>query len=188
MIVTGNLGWDEIEQAAKKMFNVWIDGGELKWAKEAWRHLRAAGLTSSTSTLEVTAAKVRLVTLARIYQEFSGFAWDENPETPLDYLAEDLEIDPVALGILAGRASPNGFEELTDDDSVLGAALLTVTDSQRAEIFDCLRKSYGDENKLYSRLWHTRSLLAEKDSEEDEWQVTGPNCAALQYVSNGFHS
>jgi len=29
------LKWDEIETAAAKMFNVWTDGAELKWAKEA---------------------------------------------------------------------------------------------------------------------------------------------------------
>ena len=38
------IGWEEIEEAASKMFSVWIDGGELKWASEAWGHLRNAGL------------------------------------------------------------------------------------------------------------------------------------------------
>jgi len=186
MSKTQKIEWDEIETAATKMFNVWIDGAELKWAKEAWKHLAKAGLTEANTILEITATKLRLVTLARIYQEFSGFAWDENPETPLDYLAEDLEIDPVALGILAAQADPNDFEDFTEDDFLLGAALETVTDSQRHEIFECLRKAYGDEFKLYNRLWHTRSLLAEKDSEGDEWEVTGANSSALEYLSNGF--
>jgi hypothetical protein len=186
MRATDTIEWDEVEGAATKMFNVWVDGTELKWAEEAWGHLTAAGLTGATTILDITAAKLRLVTLARIYQEFSGFAWDENPETPLDYLAEDLEIDPVALGILAGRADPNDFEDLTWDEHLLGAALVTVTDSQRKEIFECLRNAYGDEFRLYSRLWRTRSLLAEEDSEADEWEVTGVNSSALEYVSNGF--
>jgi hypothetical protein len=94
--------WDEIETAAAKMFNVRIDGAELKWAKEAWKHLATAGLTEATTILEITATKLRVVTLARIYQEFSGFAWDENPETLLDYLAEDLEIE---RGVGAKRGS-----------------------------------------------------------------------------------
>jgi hypothetical protein len=56
------------------MFNVWIDGTELKWAKEAWKHLAKAGLTEATTILEITATKLRLVTLARIYHEFCGLA------------------------------------------------------------------------------------------------------------------
>ena len=186
MSATQKVKWDEIETAATKMFNVWIDGAALKWAKEAWKHLAKAGLTEATTILEITATKLRLVTLAQIYQEFSGFAWDENPETPLDYLAENLEIDPVALGILAGKANPNDFEDLTEDDYLLGAALETVTDSQRQEIFECLRTAYGDNFRLYSRLWHTRSSLAEEDSEGDEFELTGANSRALEYVRNGF--
>jgi hypothetical protein len=181
-----NIEWGEVEGAAKNMFRVWVDGRELEWAKEAWCHLTAAGLVGATTILDITAAKLRLVTLARIYQEFSGLAWDENPETPPDYLAEDLELDPVALGILAGRADPNDFEDLTEDEYLLGAALLTVTDSQRQEIFECLRNAYGDEFRLYSRLWHTRSPIADEDSEGDEWEVTGANGSALEYVTNGF--
>ena len=115
MTDTENIKWEEVESAAPKMFSVWVDGTELEWAKEAWSHLTAAGLVGATTILDITTANLRLVTLALIYQEFCGFAWDENPETPVDYLAEDLEIDPVALGVLAAKADPNGFEEFTDD-------------------------------------------------------------------------
>jgi hypothetical protein len=78
MTVSENVTWDEVEEAASKMFNVWLDGQELNWAKEAWNHLSAAGLTSRETFLEETKSKLRLVTLARIYQEFCGLAWDEN--------------------------------------------------------------------------------------------------------------
>ncbi len=78
------IGWEEIEEAASKMFRVWVDGGDLEWAREVWGHLCAAALASRQTLLEETAAKLRLVTLARIYEEFCGLAWDENPETPLD--------------------------------------------------------------------------------------------------------
>ena len=183
-----NIAWEEVEGAATNMFNVWIDGTELEWAKEAWSHLAAADLVSAISILDATATKLRLVTLARIYQEFCGLAWDENPETPLDYLAEDLKIDPVALGILAGKADPDNFEELTDDDNLTENALLAVVNSQRTEIFDCLSAAYGDAIRLYSRIWHTRSEDAEKDSEGDEFEVTDPNAAALDYVKQSFRS
>ena len=183
---TDTLEWEEIEAAASEMFKVWIDGSELEWAKEAWSHLTRADLASAGSILDITSAKLRLVTLARIYQEFCGYAWDENPETPVEYLAEDLEIDPVALGVLAGSIEPLEFQSCSDDYELRQAALVAVTDSQRLEIFECLRAAYGDEIRLYSRIWHTRSLLAEKDSEGEEFEVTGANCSALEYVQNGF--
>ena len=92
------------------------------------------------------------------------------------------------MGILAAKADPNTFEELSDDDSLLEAALLAVTDSQRHEIYECLKAAYGDEVRLYSHLWHTRSLSAEENSEGDEFEVTGANASALEYVRNRFHS
>ena len=188
MTDTENIKWEAVESAATKMFSVWVDGTELEWVNEARSQLTAAGLVGATTILDITTANLRLVTLAHIYQDFCGFAWDENPDTPVDYLAEDLEIDPVALGVLAAKADPNGFEEFTDDYELREAALLAVTDSQRQEIFECLRAAYGDEFRLYSRLWHTRSLSAEENSEGDEFEVTGANSSALEYVRNGFRS
>ncbi len=183
---TENIRWEEVESAATKMFRVWVDGTELEWAKEAWSHCTAAGLVGTRTILDMTAANLRLVTLALIYQEFCRFAWDENPDVPVDYLAEDLEIDPVALGILAAKADPDEFEDLTDVYKLREAALLAVTKSQRQEIFECLMAAYGDEFRLYSRLWHTRSRSVEENSEGDEFEVTGANGSALEYVRNGF--
>jgi hypothetical protein len=189
MSATDKIAWDEVEDAAAKMFNVWVDGAELKWAKEAWKHFAKAGLTEGSAILEITATKLRLVTLARIYHEFCGLAWDENPDWPVSFLAENLEIDPVALGILAA-ATPdrNDFEDLTEDDGLIDQALMAVVNSQRHEIFECLSTAYGDAIKLYTRIWYTRSPAAEKDSEYDEFRVTDQNAAALDYVMNGFHS
>jgi hypothetical protein len=95
----------------------------------------------------------------------------------------------VALGIIAASAQNHyEFEALTEhDDPLEEEALLAVINSQRREIFECLRNAYGDEFKLCSRLWHTGSALAEKDSEGDEWEVTDANSSALEYVRNGFH-
>lgn len=143
--------------------------------------MAAAGLTGATTILEITATKLRLVTPARIYHEFCGLAWDENPDWPVSYLVENLEIDPVALGILAA-ATPhrNDFEELTADDSLTDDALLAVVNSQRTEIFKCLSAAYGDAIRLYSRIWHTRSKHAEEGSEYDEFEVTDCNSGCLR--------
>jgi hypothetical protein len=180
------INWNEVEEAASKMFSVWIDGCELDWAKEAWGHLGGAGLTSRQSVLDETAAKLRIVTLAKIYHEFCGLAWDEDPETPIAYLAQDLQVDPVAIGVLAGATGPNTLEEAIEEYELYEEAVIAVTDRQRKELFECLKSAYGDEFRLYSRIWHTRSALAEADSEGDEFEVTDANATALEYVRNGF--
>jgi hypothetical protein len=178
--------WADVEAAATKMFSVWHDGSELEWAKEVWGHLYAAGLVGGETVVEVTVANLRLVALARIYQEFSGLAWDENPETPMEYLAEDLKIDPVALGILAAAGDIGEFEDFTEECDLREAALIAATNAQRAELFQCLKTAYGGETQLYTRLWHTRSADVEEDSEYEEFNVTGPNSMALKFVMNGF--
>ena len=197
MNATNDNGWEEVQHAAAQMFSVWVNGTELEWAKEAWNHLHAAGLASGETILEVTAAKIRLVTLARIYHEFCGVAWEENPETPVNDLAENLEINPTALGILV----PKGKIEQVDcsiDYNLREAALIEVTDSQRREIFRCLKAAYGGDVQLYTRMYHTHPRWAEvsrdedsdeerdEDTEGDEFEVNEGNSHALSYVMNGF--
>jgi hypothetical protein len=181
--------WEDVQEAAAKMFDVWVDGTELEWAKEAWTHLSAAGLTRGTTILEITTANLRLLTLSIIYQEFCGLAWDTNPETPVDFLAEDLQIDPVALGILAGSDGTAEFENFDDDYDLREAALITVTKRQKPAIFQCLKAAYGSDIKLYSRLWHTRNESLEDDMADtaEEFEITPPNGCAIQYVLKGFH-
>ena len=75
--------WEDVKDAASKMFNVWVFGGELEWAQECWTHFAASGLTENSSVIEYVAAQLRLLTLARNYEEFCVLAWDENPDTPI---------------------------------------------------------------------------------------------------------
>jgi hypothetical protein len=185
MSVGNHIQWQEVEAAASKMFAVWTSGGELEWAKECWGHLSQAGLTGDSTVVETTASHLRLVALARIYQEFCGCAWDENPETDAHTLAEDLEIDPVALGILAAGTGKGEFDDAGDDYELCEAALLAVTDAMRDELFACLAKAYGDEIKLYSRMAQTNHTPYE-DDDGDEFEVTGPNSTAYGFVTEGF--
>jgi len=177
--------WEEVEAAASKMFSVWSGGGELAWAKECWGHLSQAGLTGNATVMESAASHLRLVALARIYEEFCGCAWDENPESEAHTLAEELEIDPVALGLLAAASGSDDFDDASDDYELREAALRAVTDAMRGEIFACLAKAYGDEIKLYSRMAQTNHL-PDKDDAGDEFEVTGPNSAAYGFVTEGF--
>jgi hypothetical protein len=184
------IGWEEVKDAAANIFNVWYNGCELSWAKEAWRHFGKAGLNQASSALDRTRVNLRLVALGRIYHEFCGCAWDENPDTPIGYLVEILEIDPIALGIIAASAGTEHFD-IIDERELKESALIIATDLMCKEIFNCLKAAYGDEIKLYSRMWKT-SRVADDDDEEDdhvdeEFEVTGHNMRALNYVMQGFH-
>lgn len=190
---TAETGWEDVRGAAAEMFNVWEDGAELAWAEEAWGHLHAAGLAGDGTVVGTTAAHLRLVTLARVYQEFCGLVWEETPDTPIEYLAEGLEIDPVALGILAALEDRTLFDEFVDDSELREAALTVVSDGQRTEIFHCLEAACGGSSKLYSRLWHTRSAESGAVDEEDafdddgaEFEGTSANSFGLNFVMSGF--
>lgn len=185
MSTSEETGWNEVRDAASRMFYVWDCGGELAWAEEAWAHLYEAGLANDGSILEHTAAKLRLVTLARVYEEFSGLAWDENPETPLDYLAEDLDIDNLALGILAASAGGD-FEDTADEYELRELALLAVTNRQRREVFECLSAAYGGAINLYTRLWKTRSPDQGEDCDGEEFEPTPRKANAMHFVTSGF--
>jgi hypothetical protein len=182
------LPWSDVEKAASKMFHVWVDGGELEWARECWNHFARRGLTRSATVLEMTAACLRLVALARIYEEFCGLKWDENAETPVCDLADNLDIDSVALGVLAAPAIDDDISEADDDFELRATALLAATDKMRREIFTCLVHGYGDAVKLYSRMSKTNhpSKILDADDRMDEFEVTGPNSSAFSFVTNGF--
>ncbi|MBC8002629.1 MAG: hypothetical protein H7X97_08585 [Opitutaceae bacterium] len=177
--------WDEIDYEAAMIFKVWPDGGELIWAEEAWQHLRASGLTETPSELDYTQVRLRLVMLGRIYEEFCGVAWDKNPQTPLDELTESLEIDPVALGILAAISGPEQFDDAGDEYELRDLAVVAATNRLRSGIFECLKSAYGDEEGLYRRLWQTRNAIGQ-ENEDVDGDDGKPNSAALNFVKNGF--
>lgn len=180
-----HMRWEDVSEAAEEMFCVWSGDGEITWVEECWRHLSEAGLTGNDTVLDATETSVRLVALARIYQEFSGLAWDENPETPLSDLAEDLEIDPLALGIIAGTTGSGSFDAAIDQYELYELTLLAATEEKRSEPFRCLCKAYDGEIGLYSRMSKTNQSTGDED-DEDEFDGTIHNADAFAYVKNGF--
>jgi hypothetical protein len=92
----------------------------------------------------------------------------------------------MALGILAAQASPDAFDDAEDEYELREAALTAAADAQRQEIFECLSKAYGGAVRLYSRMSQTNQS-AEEENDQDEFEVTGSNGVALDFVMNGFH-
>jgi hypothetical protein len=185
--------WDNVADAAGSMFRVWVSGGELQWAKECWMHFEKAGLTSGASVVEEAKSYLRLVALARIYEEFSTYMWDEKPDTPLSFLAENLEIHPIALGIIASRDP--GFEcDEIDDEGILHEHTLSAAINQlRSEIHSCLVEAYGSPKALYSRMAKTMERTDpegtfESDESLEEFSPTEPHVRAWSFVSDAFQA
>jgi hypothetical protein len=172
--------WDEISDAASGIFSIWTSGGDLDFAKESWTHLAAGGLTSDDCVYDLTRTLLRLIALRLIYGEFCAAKWDEQSETPISYLVEDLEIDPLALGLIAGDYLAPG-SELGDPFSLRAAALEAAVKRLRPYVFACLLNAYGGSIDLYSRLSRTAANLDANDDSGDGATVTG-DCAALDFI------
>ena len=188
------VGWDDIEAAAKQLFNVWTNGGDLDWAKEAWGHLSNAGLTNAFSFVDRTLVNLRLVTLAKVYQDFARAKWDENLDRSFSQLAESLEVDRLALGLFAASSAlTDDWAYHEDKYDLYEAALAAAVESLRPELFKCLCNAYGDVTSLYRRLCKTVSPIlddedadAVEDDDSDDFEVTGQNEEAYLYVTQGF--
>lgn len=185
--------WDDVESAARGMFNIWAGGNELEWAQECWGHFAAQGMNDDSDLWAITRAYLRLLTLGRIYHQFCAFKWDEHTDVSLTDLAEDLEIHGIALGVIAASSARDLIaQSFADPDELHEAALLAVTNSMRQEVFGCLAKAYGGDSGLYLRICRTSSSaeeesdVCEEDRDADEFETTNHNCRAFEYVRNGF--
>lgn len=179
------LPWDEVENAAKKMFTLWGGDGELAWAKEAWMHLSAAGLTANYSLEDLTRTQLRLVTLAYVYDRFCDNAWEESWQSEPYLFAEHIDLSPLGLGILYGRLQPevDDWEESTIFAEAVEAVCLSLKD----EIHDCLVQAYGGNHRLFARLWNTRDEeLEEDDTDGSAFDVEPDNLVGFDYVQQGF--
>ena len=179
------IGWEDVRPYAAEMFNIWVSESALEFAREAWGHFNSAGLVKDKTLIEITSTKLRLVTLARIYEEFCSAAWEENSDGSISRLAEEFGIDSTALGILVPPGNIGQFDHAADADELRETALWIVTEGQRDEIFECLKAAYGGELGLYLRLRRTNSSreYANEEEELDDWDETTDD---FQFVFNGF--
>lgn len=181
------VNWDDIEDAAKSMFNIWTSGGDLAWAKEAWGHLVEAGLAQEFSFIDETRVCLRFVVLARIYEEFSAAKWNESRGRSFTELAEGLWIDDLALGILASEADAE-YESTPTAPELREACLESAANACRPQLFECLTQACGGVERLYLRLSATRDGIVRDDlTDPRDNEPSGPNLDAYDFVRQGFH-
>lgn len=198
------VSWGDVKDAARSMFNIWVGQPELRWAEEVWGHFGAAGLTTASNAVDETEVYLRLVTLALVYQEFCGLAWDEQHDRSADEMVWDVEIDPVALGILAAEAGRRWYADEKNGDELRNIALTVVTDNLKDEIYQCLLGAYGSVYELYVRMCKTGEPDQDEDDEDEAVQLTSfpstmsqgeqmrllaeLDTRAYQFVDDGFNS
>ncbi len=160
---------------------VWTSGGDLSFAKECWSHLAAAGLTSDDSILDLTRTHLRLLALRLIYGEFCLAKWGDEFEAPISFLAEDLYINPLALGLIASGYLEHGEDFLSDEYELHKAALSTATDVLKPEVFSCLISAYEGDIGLFRRMSRTIGNFDNDDDASDGATVSG-DLDALSFI------
>ena len=183
MSTTDKLEWKEVEYAAEQIFDQW--GGEhiLRWVEEAWGHLKTAELTESGSLLELTQAQLRLIVLAELVGSYRKYALGESSDDVTWYSAEHLDIDQLALGILAGRSSD--ILNDSDDSTLLAEALDQVVADLKPTVVSCLTSAFGEAHGLHKSLWN--AVTGSDDPDTDEaFEPAADQLSAYAHVEQGF--
>jgi hypothetical protein len=162
----GSLDWEAVEAAAKLAFSVWVDHPEREWAKQAWHHVTAAGLTLYSCERERTKAAVRFVALAELYLDFCAIALDEQTGRDTWYLAEPLGITEEDVRALHGAGKRESEDDESDDDDLPGYILEELSDRVRPEVVSAILRGFDGPTELFLSLW--RSHLPEPDYLFDE--------------------
>ncbi len=71
------LRWEDVKEAAKNIFNIWVDQRELIWAEKAWNMLIKQGMAEYEYEIERIKVCIRLIVLGVMYQDFCKISWQE---------------------------------------------------------------------------------------------------------------
>jgi hypothetical protein len=157
------VAWTDIPKEVREtLFRVWNDGRELLWAGKCWAYLDKRGLTAYSNEVGKARVLVRLMSLAEIYREFCDRAWEEQYDCELVAWASELDLNRFRLAQCVGPT----FEEYTvdDHDELCGAALASLAEEARREIYDVLIQGFGSESCLFVSLWNTVEFQREDDA------------------------
>ncbi|MEM7769231.1 MAG: hypothetical protein AAF327_01820 [Cyanobacteria bacterium P01_A01_bin.37] len=157
------MAWEEVEPVAKHIFNVWRSGGDFEWAKQAWKALSTAGLTSYGNELERCQIALRFLALADYYYDFCTTYRDEYLEIEFLDWAENLPISAFRLGQILGQ--PSELDDEWDLDSLYQKALKLLVERYGNEVIKALEEGWGDRCLLMVSLW--RSSLSEEQNTPD---------------------
>ncbi len=167
----GAVTWEDVG-SIDEIFTVWVDGSEVRWAKQAWETLARKGLTSYADDLERCQVLIRLFALGAIYRDFCSIAWEERHYPEYEYWVDLVDLSVFRIGQLVGNAP-----DVADD---AGSALADLVENCRGEVVDALHEGFGDTSGLFLALWRTNQPASDdtKRMEREEASRTKTQVAA----------
>jgi hypothetical protein len=185
------LEWKTLEPVSEELFGV-LGRSELVWARQAWQHLAAAGLTRAAGEVDRHLAAVRAMTLATTFREFCRHAWKIHSEPALADWWVFLDLQPLRLGQLLGNdADLNGAR---NEGELVDQGLRLLTGRERQLVWEALSAGYGNPSRLFIAMWRSREdprtgMTPEGRREGDEEilnDLSFEKIDAFEYVSKGF--
>jgi len=107
------VSWADINPLAEEIFHVSTDGGDLRWAEQAWHHLVRSGLVGHTTGLERAQVDIRAMALGSIYLDWCAVVHDERQDDQPVFWLEASNTTPIQIGQLIGPS-----EDLGDEDDI----------------------------------------------------------------------
>jgi hypothetical protein len=182
------ISWD----MAEDIFEVFeVYGQEIRWFEKVWKDFIKIGLASYRNDIEKHWVLARIVTLGVMFDEFCRKAFEEYTDT--DSLIGELEscdlFNPVRLGSMVDK---EWLGESDESDLFVNAVNYLVSEC-RTQVFDALRKIFGNESVLFVSLWLSidENVKVGKYSDEQYDEIlnddlTGNKMDAFEYVNNGM--
>ena len=170
-----HLEWEDIEEIAADLFDIWAGGGDLEWAETAWRALAQAGMTAYTGEAERTICVMRLIALAAVYREFCVRAFDEGSSGEWEELVTSglaggyPRLDDFTLGQLTERRHLDVDSARLDesDPPVLSQVILELAKGEYRGVVDALTDQWG-ENAFFTSLYASAESGHDEDDDTEE--------------------
>lgn len=156
--------WFDVEPLATRIFDLWVGGGDLEWARTAWAILGEQGLTfaGSEDTLEEESRiRVRMLTLGVLYHEFASRAWQEGNVDIGYWIEEDVFLaDSGWMESVYPDAFPERLvgqaEGGPTDSEILEEGMWHLVRNEHPGVLRALLSGTGDESELFLLLWLSR--------------------------------
>jgi 5-methylcytosine-specific restriction enzyme B len=165
---TRTLTWSKVKYTAEIAFYVWGEQREVEWAKQAWKSLIKAGLTTYCTKTEYCHVIIHFFALIDFYLGFCRVAWEKDIEPDYSSWAKKLQIHPFQVGQLIA-SDPNW--NLSGNENRYETGLKFLAKKYRSRIMATLLDDFGSESKLFVSLYrigetYTEHLNCDEGHEE----------------------
>ena len=150
--------WEDIEDAARGVFDLWVGQPELGWARLAWEALDQQSLTRYEDELERTVVLIRLLALGEVYRDFCAVTWQESHASMFGVLAEEIELSPFRLGQLVGPDFTSANEYLRDEPT--SEAVRELVYEERPRVIRALTAAFRHTAELFVGLYLSTTHLS----------------------------